>query len=301
MKVFLTGVTGFVGHGMLPELVSRGHEVVCIVRPGSEQKMKPDPAWQGRVRLVPGDLFDPASLLAVMNGCDAVVHLVGIIREQPGRGITFNRIHVEGTRNVIEAAKQVHVKKFVLMSALGSRPNATSLYHQTKYEAEQLLIASGLPHTIFRPSVIYGPGDEFVNMLADLVRLPLTPVIGDGLYRLQPVSRQIVAEVFADAVHPDMTNGQVFEVGGPVALTYNDILAAIGRVLGKAKVRRFHVPITLMKPVVELMQGFSFFPITKTQLIMLQEGNACADTESLYRSYPIKRIPFEDGIAAYLK
>jgi uncharacterized protein YbjT (DUF2867 family) len=235
-----------------------------------------------------------------LRSCDAVIHLVGIIRENPRKRITFPRIHVEGTNILLDAARKAGIQRFIHMSALGARPNAASLYHQTKYEAERMVIQSGIPYTIFRPSVIYGPDDEFVNMLAGLVRLPVTPVIGDGTYRLQPVSRQTVADVFTEALTNDQSIGEIYEVGGPEQLSYNELLDQIGHALGKRAVRKLHVPLGLMKPVINLMEGFSFFPITNTQFTMLLEGNTCTDTEKLYNAFSTEKIPFQQGIAAYL-
>ncbi|MCK9906407.1 NAD(P)H-binding protein, partial [Frankia sp. Cpl3] len=124
-------------------------------------------------------------------------------------------IHVTGTKNLLEAAQRAGIRRFVQMSALGARPGATSPYHQTKYEAEQLVVHSGIPYVIFRPSVIFGPGDEFVNMLADLVRMPVTPVLGNGSYLLQPVSRRTVADVLTSSLTNEHAANQIFEVGGP--------------------------------------------------------------------------------------
>jgi uncharacterized protein YbjT (DUF2867 family) len=301
MKVLVTGSTGFVGNGIVSKLAEDGHHAICLVRPGSERKMKVVQHARERVTLVPGDLFDHDSLERAMEGCDAVIHLVGIIREQPGKGVTFSRIHVTGTKNVLEAAKKAGVRRLVHMSALGSRAGATSPYHQTKYDAEQLVMGSGIPYTIFRPSVIFGPDDEFVNMLADIVRLPVTPVIGDGSFLLQPVSRQTVADVFSQALTLESATYQIFEVGGPQPLSYAQILEAIGKALGKQRVNKVHIPLAVMKPVIRMMEGFSFFPITNTQLTMLLEGNTCEDTERLYDVFQTKKIPFQEGIETYLR
>lgn len=301
LKVFLTGSTGYVGKAVLEKLTAAGHEVICLVRPGSKRKWGSDNASLGSVRPHFGDLFDPVSLEQAMAGCDAVIHLVGIIREQRAKEVTFSRVHVTGTKNVIEAAKKSGIGRFIHMSALGARAGATSLYHQTKYEAERLVAASGIPYVIFRPSVIFGPGDEFVNMLAGLVRLPVTPVLGDGTYLLQPVSRRTVADVFTDALVNESAVNQIFEVGGPQQISYEGILDSIGMAIGKKKVRKVFIPLGLMKPVVKLMEGFSFFPITNTQLTMLLEGNVCGYAEKLYRTFDTEKVGFQQGIEEYLR
>jgi len=297
MRVFLTGATGFVGKGILEKLREKGHRAVCLIRFGSEGKKQPG----SHTTDVTGDLFDRESLAKAMAGCDAVIHLVGIIREQPGKGVTFERIHVEGTRNVVEAAKQAGISRFVHMSALGAREKATSAYHRTKYEAEQLVQASGIPYVIFRPSVIFGPGDEFVNMLADLVKLPVTPVLGTGAYPLQPVACETVADVFVQALSLPAATNRIYETGGPEVITYGQILDSIGAALGKKNVRKIHIPLSLMKPAVQLMEGFSFFPITHTQLTMLLEGNACQDGQSLYTTFDTPPVDFRQGISTYLR
>ncbi|HZG15905.1 MAG TPA: complex I NDUFA9 subunit family protein [Candidatus Bathyarchaeia archaeon] len=300
MKVLLTGSTGFVGRGILTQLIDAGVEPVCLVRPGSEAKVRISRLGLGNIQLVAGDLFDPPSLVNALKDCEAIIHLVGIIRERKGKGITFPRIHVTGTKNLLEAAKHDSIKRFIHMSALGARPNATSAYHQTKYEAEQLVKQSGIPYTIFRPSVIFGPDDEFVNMLAGLVRMPVTPVIGDGSYKLQPVSRQTVAEVFTEALRNDQAIGQIYDVGGPEQLSYSQLLDQIGLALKKPNVRKMYIPLPLMKPAVNLMESFPFFPITNTQLTMLLEGNICENTEKLYRDFSVEKVSFLEGISAYL-
>jgi len=301
VKVFLTGGTGFVGKGIRAALRQAGHETVCLVRPGSEGKLAEEAQEKERFALVPGDLFDLPSLTRGMQGCDAVIHLVGIIREQPSKGITFQRIHVEGTQNVLEAAKAAGIKRFIHMSALGARVDAASAYHRTKFAAEQLVQNSGIPWVVFRPSVIFGPGKDFVSIVTELVRLPLTPVIGDGSYLLQPVARETVADVFVQALTREDTTFQTYEAGGPEPLSYTRILDEIGAVLGKRRVRKVHIPLPLMKPVVDLLGNFSFFPITPTQLTMLLEGNVCQDGERLYQTFSTPKIPFRDGIAAYLR
>ncbi|MGG1662712.1 complex I NDUFA9 subunit family protein [Brevibacillus sp. NRS-1366] len=301
MKVFLTGGSGFVGRGIVERLQAGGFDTVCLTRPSSKGKREHSEATQPYIAEATGDLFDIDSLAQAMDGCDAVIHLVGIIREQPGKGLTFTRVHVEGTKNVLEAAKRAGITRFVHMSALGARENATSAYHLTKYEAEGLVRASGIPYVIFRPSVIFGPGDAFVNMLAELVRLPLTPVIGSGAYPLQPVARDTVADVFVQALSLPASTYQIYETGGPAPLTYEQILDAIGDAIGKKRVRKMHIPLGLMKPVINMMEGFPFFPITNTQLTMLLEGNACEDGELLYETFPTTKIPFQEGIATYLR
>lgn len=301
MKVFVTGGTGYVGSAIVPLLAERGFDVVCLVRPGSRRPsaVRDLPA----VRTVEGDLLDASSYREALAGCDAAIHLVGIIREAPAKGVTFERVHTEGTRTFVDACVDAGFardgKRLVHMSALGARPGATSGYFRTKWAAEETVRASGVPHVIFRPSVVFGPEDAFVNMLAGLVRLPVTPVIGSGRYRMQPVSLRTVADVFVKALTYEPVN-VAYDVGGPDQIAYNDMLREIGAALGRRRVRLAHAPLAIMRPVVRVMERFPFFPITTNQLTMLLEENICRDGVPFYEAYHTERIPFAAGIREYL-
>lgn len=303
VQVLLTGATGFVGSEVLRHLLARGHRVRALVRPGSRRAEASDADGQAAgaaVERVAGDILDAESVRRAAQECDAVVHLVGIIRELPRRGMTFQRIHVDGTRHVVEAARSAGVRRFVHMSALGARAEATAAYHRSKFAAEELVRNSGLEYTIFRPSVIFGPRDEFINMLADLMRkAPLVPVIGDGRYRLQPVAVEDVAQGFAGALGHPRTAGETYDVGGPEAYTYLDLLRQIGETTGR-RPRFVHLPLGLMRALVPYLQHLPGFPITRDQLVMLLEGNTC-DSSGFYRDLAIEPTPLERGIAQYLR
>jgi len=192
-RVFLTGGTGFVGRAVVQALRASGCAVRCVVRRGSERDLQ----GLGAIERIEGDIMARESLEQGLEGCDAVIHLVGIIREQPAARVTFERVHTQGTVNVLEAAAAVGIRRYIHMSALGTRAGAHSRYHQTKWAAEEAVRASTLPWTIFRPSVIYGRGDGFVTLLAGMIeRLPIVPVIGSGRQRLQPVPVAQVADAF---------------------------------------------------------------------------------------------------------
>jgi NADH dehydrogenase len=203
-------------------------------------------------------------------------------------------------KNVVDAARGGGVRRHLQMSALGTRPDATSLYHRTKYRGEEHVRGSGLDWTIFRPSIISGPRDAFVNMLAGYIRTyPAVPVIGDGRYRLQPISADDVARCFAMALDMPETIGQTYELCGPDRFTYNELLDTIGRVLGKSRVVKLPNPLCVMKLVVPLLQGFSFFPITMDQIAMLVEENICDG--SWLETFRFAPERFEAGITKYLR
>ncbi len=275
----------------MESVLEHGHEVVALVR-SAEGKLINDL----RITYVYGDITDPLSLSGIMNGCEVVIHLVGIIREVPRKGITMNRIHVEGTRNIVTETKKTGINRFLHMSALGVKENSRVAYHQSKWEAEQIVRESGLSYTIFRPSVIFGeggPGPNFVDQLRDLVKnAPIVPVIGDGSSLLQPVSVKNVADGFAKGLELKQTIGKTYELGGPEQISYLKILSLIADSLDK-RLKKIHVPITLMKYIVPIMGKIPQFPITNDQLTMLLEGNITSKAETYYNDFGLQPIPFE--------
>ena len=294
LKVFVTGSTGFVGRSLVRELLEKGHHVRCLVREIKKAShVLPDSA-----ELVQGDVTQPQSLVQAVSGCETVIHLVGIIVER--RNATFERVHVQGTIHVVEATKQAGVRRYLHMSALGSRPGAASRYHQTKYRAEQVVRQSGLKYTIFRPSVIFGPSDRFVNLLARLIRLsPVVMIIGDGKAKVQPVALKDVAHCFVLALEKEETIGKVYELGGFRSLSFEDVVDTILQVMGRRRLK-IHLPIQFVKILAYLFEkGLPVAPLTRDQLIMLQEDNTC-DVEGTISEFGIRLQDFVEGIRTYL-
>jgi len=295
-QIFVTGGTGFVGHAVLQRLCAAGHIVRCLVRRGSEAKLR----GLGAIARIEGDIVTRRGLEEGMAGCDAVIHLVGIIREQRAADVTFERVHTEGTRNVLEAAKAAGIRRYLHMSALGTRPGAASRYHRTKWAAEEAVRASGLPWTIFRPSIIYGHGDGFVTMLASMVRrLPAVPVIGSGRQRLQPIPAEQVAAGFAGALELPATITQTYEAGGPQAVTMVELLDLIGRALGRRRVLKVHVPLGVMTPLARLLHPLPGFPVTPDQLLMLGEDSVC-DPRPYFEAFTLEPVPLAIGLERML-
>lgn len=293
MRIFLAGGTGFVGGHVRCALLENGHELRVL----THRRLA---CTEPGIEAVEGDVTRPETLAAAMQECDAVINLVGIIREFPARGISFEKLHVAATKNLLAAARHAGIRRFIQMSALGARPDAVSRYHQTKYQAEEAVRASGLDWTIFRPSVIFGPKDDFINKLADLVKkLPLVPVIGDGCYRLQPIDGNDVARCFAMALEMPETVGQSYWLCGRDRITYRELLTIVARTLGKRSVRTLQVPLPFMTLVTPLLQRFSFFPITMDQITMLLEESICDGAwKETFRFDP---VGIEEAIHVYLK
>ncbi len=296
-RVFVTGATGFVGRAVISALRAEGYAVRCLVRRGSERNLR----GLGAVERVEGDVLIRRGLIDEMSGCHALVHLVGIIREHPTVNATFANIHIQGTRNVLQAAAEAGVRRVLHMSALGARPGARAVYHQTKWAAEEAVRASGLSWTIFRPSIIYGRGDGFVTMLAHMVRRwPVVPVIGSGRQRVQPVPVEPVAEGFARALSRPATEKQTYEVAGPDAVSMLDLLDLVGRGLGRRRVRKLHVPLGIIRPLAHLLHRLPGFPVTPDQLLMLEEDNV-ADAGAFYAAFDLAPVPLATGLTRMLR
>jgi NADH dehydrogenase len=262
-------------------LKDQGHDVRLLVREGGTRRR----AWDDDVEVITGDILDTNNCLRACDGVDAVVHLVGIIREYPSRGITFQNLHTSATFFIIDAAKRSGVRRFIHMSALGSRADAASVYHRTKFEAEQIVRGTPLQWTIFRPSVIFGGGSEFIATLVDLVKRRLVPMIGGGNGRLQPVALRDVCACMTAALSMPETVGQTYELGGPEQLTFRQMAEEVASAMG-ARIKTVDVPLWMVTPVVRLLQGFPDFPLTMDQLAMLREDNIC-DVSPFARAFNI--------------
>ncbi|WP_324667846.1 NAD-dependent epimerase/dehydratase family protein [Geochorda subterranea] len=309
--VAVTGGTGFVGRAVVAALLGRGLQVAVLRRPGRDRR-RPREANRTLAevarsggRVVEGDLLETGALSELVAGADAVVHLVGIIRERPRQGVTFARVVVEGTRRLVTAARSAGIRRFVLMSALGADPDDPWPYPRTKGLAEAIAREAGFADlVILRPSIIYGPGDGFVGMLARLMRrLPLFPVFGDGAFPLQPVPVWVVAEAVAQAVAEPLPAGggpgsvRLYEVGGADVLTYRELLAAVAERIG-VRPLFVRVPLGWVRAAVRAGQALPGFPVTLQQLELLTRGST-GDARPFYTAFAVPPVPFREGIRAY--
>jgi uncharacterized protein YbjT (DUF2867 family) len=292
--ILVTGATGFVGRHLIERLRKDNLPVRALVRtPNKAQSLK-----DRGVEPAVGDIADAASLEAAMENCEKVIHLVGIIQEAPG--VTFKGVHVDGTRNVLEVAKKAGVSRFLYQSALGTRPNAKSRYHRTKWDAEELVRASGIPFTILRPALIYGPGDLFTLRLAETIKIsPVLPVIGTGKSKVQPIFIDDVNECIRKISMSDSYLNEMYEIGGPEQLTYEEVTKAIAAALG---IRRptVHMPMFFMRTMARVTETvLSKPPVTTDQLIMLQEDNICS-MRDIREVFGIEPVKFREGLAKFL-
>jgi len=276
MKVFLTGATGFVGRNMRKRLVDDGHGVRALLRglPGKKARLVQGFRHEGDFAYVHGDVVSGAGLEQGMQGCDAVVHLVGIIAEKGSN--TFEAVHHIGTQNVVEAAKRAGIRRFVHMSALGVRADGVAEYQRSKRRGEEEVRGSGIPYCILRPSLIFGPGDGFVTQMMDMMKQSpfIRPVPGDGSPKFRPISVEDVTFCFARALTEEAATNQTIDLGGADELTLNEVLKEIARCAGISK-PAVHVPMPLMFAAAALARLLPNPPVTPDQLRMLQEGSTC--------------------------
>lgn len=304
MKVALIGGTGFVGSYLTEALLNAGHELSMLVRKGSEAKITAD----GPVHTVSGDLSSATALRSVLDGCDAVIYNVGILRENKSRGITFEAMQYDGPVRTIAAAKDAGVSRLLLMSANGVKQPGTA-YQETKSRADEYALSSGLQTTVFRPSVIFGDPRgkmEFATQLyQDMVRPPV-PAVGffsgwnykQGAIVMSPVHVMDVADAFVAALENNNTIGQVYELGGPEVLTWTEIVQRISAANGRRK-WILPMPTALMRVAATFLDWLPFFPVTRDQLTMLEEGNA-ADPAILTQLTGKKPVRFSTDSLSYL-
>jgi NADH dehydrogenase len=277
-RIFLTGASGFVGAAVIEELTARGYGVNALV---NRRELKAG----ANVRAIKGDLFNAAALDEGMAGVDGVIHLVGIIMERPSRGVTFERIHFQGAKSVVDAAIRNGVRRYVHMSALGVRPDAVSTYHRTKYRAEQYVRASGLDWTIIRPSLIHGPGGEFMQMEANWARgksppFLFMPYFGGGALgrrgagKLQPVYVKDVARAFVQCLASPNTIGEVYPLGGPDQLTWPELHRTSAEAIVGKKRRVAALPAWYANGLTYVVPR-PLLPFNRDQVIMSQEDNTC--------------------------
>ncbi len=275
--ILVTGASGFVGSHLVPELLSSGHHVVALARtPGAGDRVlgRLDAAQRSNVEVRTGDVTRPDTLPSAMAGIDAVVHLVALPRDHTA-GADLRLVNTEGTRAVIVAMRSAGVRRLVHMGAMGVEDDPDLHYASSKAKAEALVRASELDWTILKPSLQFGEGDGFFNIVAGLVRLSpgLVPVPGDGGAKFQPIHAGDVAKVVVRSLADPATVGGEYPLGGPRYWTYREITREVLTALGK---KRVIVPMPM--PIIRLVAGSAElvhlpFPVATDQLRQFRLDN----------------------------
>jgi uncharacterized protein YbjT (DUF2867 family) len=291
VTVLVTGGTGFIGPHVIHALRARETPVRALVRdPARATRLA---AWG--VELATGDVTDPATLSAACEGVDAVVHLVAIIRGKPA---DFERVMSEGTRNVVVAAQEAGVRRFVLASALGldERSKDAVPYFAAKWEMERAVRESGLEHVIFRPSFVFGRDGGVLPTFVRLARYaPVTPIVGPGRQRLQPIWVEDLAEYYSRAIDEPAAANRTFELGGPDAVSWNEFWERLKRVLG---VRRpsVHVPFGAMRLQATLTERLPGAPVSRDQLTMLELGDNVVTDPSAVETFQLPLVSLDEQL-----
>jgi uncharacterized protein YbjT (DUF2867 family) len=291
VTVLLTGGTGFIGPHVSHALRARDVPLRALVRKPSRTTRLT--AWG--VELATGDVTDPASLRAACEGVDVVVHLVAIIR---GGANDFERVMAQGTRNVVAAAQDAGVRRFVLASALGldERSKDAVPYFAAKWAMEHAVRYSGLEHVIFRPSFVFGRDGGVLPTFVRLARYaPVTPIIGPGTQRLQPIWVEDLAQYYVHAVSEPAAVNRTFELGGPDAVSWNEFWERLKRVLG---VRRpsVHVPFGAMRVQATVTERLPGAPVTRDQLTMLELGDNVVTDPSAVETFQLPLVPLDEQL-----
>ena len=290
--ILVTGGSGFVGGHVVHELRLRELPVRCLVRdPRKGAKLA---AWG--CELVEGDVTDRASLSRAAAGVETVVHLVAIRQGKPEQ---FQRVMVEGTRSLLGVAGDAGVQRFVHMSALGTSDQTKDLvpYYGAKWENEQLVRAAATPYVIFRPSFIFAPDGGILPTFAKLAKLsPVTPIIGSGRQRIQPIWADDVASYFADAVQRDEVAGRTYELGGPDVVTWNEFWHRLKRARGMRR-PSVHVPVSVMKVNALLTERLpGNIPLTRDLLKMLEAGDNVVSDDEAVRTFELPLVPLDEQL-----
>jgi NADH dehydrogenase len=293
MRVLITGGSGVIGTAVVSELVARGHTVRLLSRHAEEDAKQ----WKGGVEPFSGDIVDAATLTGAASECDAVVHIAGIVAENPPK-VTFEHVNVGGTRAIIEEAQRAGVGRFVHVSSLGA-DRGESDYHKSKLTSEQLVERSSMNWVVVRPGNVYGPGDEVISTILKMVRtLPAVPVIDSGDQPFQPIWHEDLARAIAVLVEKDEPSRRTLEIAGADVTTMNDLLEHFGEITGRKPVR-VPVPLAIASVATRVAGAAASLPIDETKLQMLKENNVLReDVPNALLELGLTPTPLRDGLRA---
>ena len=289
--IVVTGGTGFIGPKIVHKLRAEGKDVRCLVR--DRRRGRQLESWG--CDLVEGDVTDRASLEFAVTGCDVVIHLVSII---VGRREDFERVMEQGTRNLVDASKAAGVRRFILMSALGTSETTRDLvpYFHAKWTMEQTVRGSGTEYVIFRPSFVFGSDGGALQQFTRVARLsPVTPIVGSGNQKLQPIWVDDVAAYFAAAVDKPEAANRTFELGGPDVVTWNEFWERLKR---SRRIRRpsVHVPTRLLRVQAVVLERLPRPPVTRDQLTMLDAGDNVVGNDEAVETFKLPLLPLDDQL-----
>ena len=299
--ILVAGGTGFVGAGIVRELVRRGKHVGVLTRDAAKARSR----FPGlNVEYRAGDVRDAGSLTQALAGVETVIgsqQFPNSPVENPRKGYTFEEIDAKGTEALVAAAKAAGVQRYIYLSGVGASPDAKYHWFRAKWRAETAVRESGMCYVIFRPSWVYGSGDKSLNKFLGMSRfLPFVPLVGNaGKQSLQPVFVDDVGSAVAEAVdRPETTDGRVFEIGGPDVLTMKEIVRTALSVAGR---RRLLLSTTkgLMKLAASVLQNMPGRPLTPDAVEFITL-DALADPAEVQAALGVRVTPLREALETYL-
>jgi NADH dehydrogenase len=269
MRVAITGGTGFVGRHLARALAEAGHEVVLVAR-GADRR---DLSVLGRkgVSFFAADLSDATELARAFSACGGVAHCAGINREIGAQ--TYQRVHVQGTRRVVEAAMRAGVGKIALLSFLRARPGCGSPYHESKWAAEEIVRESGLDYTVLKSGMIFGAGDHMLDHVSRALRtFPIFPLVGMHDCRVRPVAVEDVVRILRASLVEGALSRQTVAVLGPEEMLLGEAVRRVARVIGR-RTWMPRAPVALHRLLAWCFEKTMAIPLaSRAQVQMLSEG-----------------------------
>lgn len=286
--VAVVGATGFVGRHIVPRLADAGHHVRAISRRGTKR-----PDWPGSVEPVRGDVETGAGLREALSGADVVVHLVAIPRESGGR--SFENVNVRGVERVLDAMRAAGVSRIVHLSALGVTAEPRYEYLSSKWRGEQLVREAEFGWVVFRPSLLFGRGDGFFNLIKTTLTWWSPGVVaipGDGRAAFQPLSVDDLATAVAMAIDEPSRDGSVYELGGPDRVTYREIVERVMRATGKRRLG-LNLPVPIISALTAVTDRvLPIFPVSHDQIRSLGLPNI-TEPDVVQREFGFAPRPFD--------
>ena len=260
---------------------------------------RPSSGGRKEPRWIKVNIHDINSIKPALANVSVIYHLIGIIAET--RTLSFEQTMIRGTRNLIDAGRSSGVRKIIYLSALGTSSNPVTKYFSAKWESEQIIRNSGLEYVILRPSIIYGPGDKFINVIARLLKYsPIMPVPVRGQQIVQPIYVNDLVAIMRQLLANERALSRTLEIGGPVAMEYREMVSIIKKVL-KKRAANVYIPLWLLNIMAVGMEKLMKpAPFTTDQLKMLDQGNSCNNAEA-FEVLDIKLTALEDGLRNYLR
>lgn len=296
-RVLVLGGTGYVGTAVVAALIQEGYEPIVLARNPNHVDLPK--ILLEKCIILQGDAANLTHLAKKLQTYkpEAFVYLIGLIREFPKKQILFADAHFHWVQIALTVTKQIGVKRFLFMSANGTKYHGTE-YQKTKYQGEEAVKNSGLFWTIFRPSFIVGQDShmQFIDSIKLLLKFPVVPLIGGGNFRMSPVYRDNIARAFATSIGLKKTFDKTYELGGKT-YTFKQLIELYAQHARKHIVF-FPIPLTFMRFITRVGEHLPFFPLTSDQLTMLAEGNSVPDL-SEWNDFGITPKSFEDVLSEY--